>query len=103
MRSNGGVRLKLNEEPRTVVIPLPLRVAEPRACRVQKHRRPAMETSELVLVVITLLLMGLLFAAAHHIVQHPWSVANTPPIPTTVSQSIVLNPAEGELASRTIR
>jgi hypothetical protein len=103
MRPDGGVRLKVDEEPLGVVIPLVPPAVEPRVCAVQKNRRPAMEASELVLVAITFLLVSLLFAVAHHIVQHPWSVGNNPPIPTTVSQSIVLNPAAGESASRTTR
>ena len=103
MHSSGGVRLKLKEEPRTVVIPPSPRPASLKAITVQKHRRPAIEASELVLAAITLLLMGLLFAVAHHIVQHPWVVVRAP-IPTTmISQSIVLNPAEGASASGNVR
>jgi len=85
MRPDGGVRLKLDEEPRAVVIPLAPRAATLRASAVQKSRRPAIEASELALVAITILLMSLLFAVAHHIVQHPSSVANSPPIPITMT------------------
>ena len=104
MRPDGGVRLKLDGEPRAVVIPLAPRAATLKASMVQKSPRPAIEASELALLAITFLLMSLLFAVAHRVVQHPWSVANSPPpIPTTVSQSISLNPAEGESVSRTVR
>ena len=102
MRPDGGVRLKLDEEPRAVVIPLAPRAATLKASMVQKSLRPAIEASELALLAITLLLMSLLFAVAHRVVQHPWSVANSPPIPTTMSQSIVLNPVEGESAARIV-
>ena len=98
MRPDGGVRLKLDEEPRAVVIPLAPRAATLRASAVQKSRRPAIEASELALVAITILLMSLLFAVAHRVVQRPWSATISPPIPTTVSQSISLNPAESESA-----
>jgi hypothetical protein len=104
MRSKGGVRLKLYEEPRTVVIPLAQRAATLRANTVQKKRRPAIEASELAFVAVTLILMSFLFAVAHRIVQHPWSVANSPPGASAMSpQSIVLNPTEGDSASRTAR
>jgi hypothetical protein len=85
MRSDGGVRLKADEEPLGVVVPLVPRAVEPTACAVQKsRRRPATEVSELVLLAITFLLTGLLFAVGYHIVQQPWSVANSPPIPSTL-------------------
>ena len=103
MRPDGGVRLKLDEEPRAVVIPLAPRAATLKASMFQKSPRPAIEASELALLAITLLLMSLLFAVAHRVVQHPWSATISPPIPTTMSQSISLNPAEGESAPRTVR
>ena len=103
MRPDGGVRLKLDEQPRAVVIRPAPRAATLKASMVQKSRRPAIEASELALVAITFVLMSLLFAVAHRVVQHPWSVAGSPPIPTTMSQSISLNPAEGESASRIVR
>src|SRR5439155_12242816 len=103
MRPDGGVRLKLDEEPRAVVIPLARRAGTLAASTVQNSRRPAIEASELARVAITFLLMSLLFAVAHRVVQHPWSATMSPPIPTTMSQSISLNPAEGESASRIVR
>ena len=104
MRPDAGVRLKVkvDEEPLGVVIPLP-RAVEPRAYTVEKHRRRAIEASEVVLVAITFVLMGLLFGVAHHIVQHPWVVVRAP-IPTTmIPQEIVLNPGAGESASGNLR
>ena len=98
MRPDGGVRLKLDEEPRAVVIPFAPRAATLKASMVQKSPRPAIEASELALLAITFLLMSLLFAVAHRVVQRPWSATISPPIPTTVSQSISLNPAESESA-----
>ena len=59
MRPDGGVRLKLDEEPRAVVIPLAPRAATRKASMVQKSPRPAIEASELALLAITLLLMSL--------------------------------------------
>ena len=103
MRPDGGVRLKLDEEPRAVVIPLARRAATLAASTVQNSRRPAIETSELALVAITFFLMSLLLAVAHYIVQHPWSVAGSPPIPTTMSQSVILNTAEGDSVAKTVR
>ena len=103
MRPDGGVRLKFDEEPRAVVIRLAPRATTPRARAVQKSRRPAIQGSELALVAVLFLLMSLLFAVAHRVVQRPWSVMASPPLPTTMSQSIVLNPAGGDAASRTVR
>ena len=103
MRPDGGVRLKLDEKPRAVVIPLALRAATLGASTVQKSRRPAIEASELALVAITFLLMSVLFAVAHRVVQRPWSATISPPIPTTMAQSISLNRAEGESVSRTVQ
>ena len=74
------------------------RAATLKASMVQKSLRPAIEASELALLAITFLLMSLLFAVAHRVVQRPWSATISPPIPTTVSQSISLNPAESESA-----
>ena len=89
MHAKNAVRLNFDEERRaTVVIPLP------HAAQVQKSQPPGIQASELGLVAITFILMGLLFAAAHHVVQHPWVVASAP-IPTMmISQEIVLNPAK---------
>jgi len=89
MHARDGVRLNFDEERRaTVVIPLP------HAAQVQKSQPPGIQASELGLVAVTLVLMGLLFAVTHRVVQYPWVVASAP-IPTTmISQEIVLNPAE---------
>ena len=89
MHAKDGVRLKLDEERAPVVIPLaPQGVQRER----QNGERPGIQASELGLVAITLVLIGLLFALAHRVVQHPWVVASAP-MPTMISQEIVLNPA----------
>jgi hypothetical protein len=90
MHAKGEVRLNFDEDrrPATVVIPLP------HAAQVQKSWPAGIQAGDLGLVVVTLVLMGLLFAVAYRVVQQPWVMVSAP-IPTTmISQEIVLNPAE---------